>query len=239
MDCLKDRDVIAQLFRMMAEHGWAEQLRELTRLIAAVDSMEQQFQVLQAELREVKKVQEMEVPAAGIGERLRAVRDHILTWAQTTVNDIGRMGISALDNAVSALDVLGRLEAVQDKVCGAMDRVDASIQKIETVGRELRTAGGHLKNAGRAVAGKETRQTGGDPEGHIQSAVLAPIRSVRTMLYNLNGTRCTAEDAVERLNHSAEQNRGKREKVSVRSRLEKKPALPAVNRPQKQYEAAR
>ena len=77
MDCLKDRDVIAQLFRMMAEHGRAEQLRELTRLIAAVDSMEQQFQVLQAELREVKKVQEMEVPAAGIGERLRAVRDYI------------------------------------------------------------------------------------------------------------------------------------------------------------------
>ena len=29
MDCLKDRDVIAQLFRMMAEHGRAEQLREL------------------------------------------------------------------------------------------------------------------------------------------------------------------------------------------------------------------
>ena len=112
---------------------------------------------------------DLEVPAAGIGERLRAVRDHILTWAQTTVNDIGRMGISALDNAVSALDVLGRLEAVQDKVCGAMDRVDASIQKIETVGRELRTAGGHLKNAGRAVAGKETRQTGGDPESHPPS----------------------------------------------------------------------
>ena len=106
MDCLKDQDVIAQLFRMMAEHGREEQTQELTRLIAAVDSMEQQYQALQAELREMKKVREMEVPAAGIGERLRAVRDHILTWAQTTVNDIGRMGISALDNAVSALDVL-------------------------------------------------------------------------------------------------------------------------------------
>ena len=239
MDCLKDRDVIAQLFRMMAEHGRTEQMRELTRLITAVDSMEQQYQAIQAELRELKKVREMEVPAAGIGERLRTVREHILTWAQTTVNDIGRMGISALDNAVSALDVLGRLEAVQDKVCGAMDRVDASIQKIETVGRELRTAGGHLKNAGRAVAGKETRQTDGGPEGRIQGTVLAPMRSVRTMLHHLNGTICTAEDAVERLNRSAEQNRGKREKVSVRSRLEKRPALPAVNRPQKQYEAAR
>ena len=239
MKILSDYEAVMELLSLMEENGRELQAAELSCLISALDSMEQQFQVLQAELREVKKVQEMEVPAAGIGERLRAVRDHILTWAQTTVNDIGRMGISALDNAVSALDVLGRLEAVQDKVCGAMDRVDASIQKIETVGRELRTAGGHLKNAGRAVAGKENRQTGGDPEGHIQSAVLAPIRSVRTMLYNLNGTICTAEDAVERLNHSAEQNRGKREKVSVRSRLEKKPALPAVNRPQKQYEAAR
>ena len=141
MGCLKDQDIIVQLVRMVAEYGREEQKQELTRLIAAVDSMEQQYQAIQAELRELKKVREMELPAAGIGERLRTVRDHILTWAQNTVNDIGRMGISALDNAVSALDVLGRLEAVQDKVCGAMDRVDASIQKIETVGRELRTAG--------------------------------------------------------------------------------------------------
>ena len=65
MDCLKDRDVIAQLFRMMAEHGRTEQMRELTRLITAVDSMEQQYQAIQAELRELKKVREMEVPAAG------------------------------------------------------------------------------------------------------------------------------------------------------------------------------
>ena len=168
------------------------------------------------------------------------VREHIISCAETAVADFKREGVSALDKAVSALNVQYLLETMQEKIAASLDRVAESIHKVEAMGQELRNAGGHLKNAGRAAAGKEARQIDGGQEGKFQAAVLAPLRAVHSMLGGLNRTAYAALGAVDRLSRTAERGRGKREKSSVRQRLEgKPPALPAPVPAKKSHEAER
>ena len=104
------------------------------------------------------------------------------------------------------------------------------------MGRELRSAGAHVKNAGRAAGGKEVQPVDGGEAGRIQSAVLAPLRGVHSVLTQFSRTNGKALTAVERLEDAADRNRGKREKSSVRHRLEKKP--PALPAPAKKFREA-
>ena len=144
------------------------------------------------------------------------------------------------DAAGEAFDKAARAMGIPYPGGVELDRVAESIHKVEAMGQELRNAGGHLKNAGRAAAGKEARQIDGGQEGKFQAAVLAPLRAVHSMLGGLNRTAYAALGAVDRLSRTAERGRGKREKSSVRQRLEgKPPALPAPVPAKKSHEAER
>lgn len=247
LEQLKDHAAVKEMLRLMEENGRQEQAAELARLIAAADSIIQQYDPICAKLDEIRQqladlpkprhpvrdaisqtVQKVEYGATEALTWILTVREHIISCAETAVADFKREGVSALDKAVSALNVQYLLETMQEKIGASLDRVAESIHKVEAMGQELRNAGGHLKNAGRAAAGKEARQIDGGQEGRFQAAVLAPLRAVHSMLGGLDRTAYAALGAVDRLSRAAEQGRGKREKSSVRQRLGKKPpALPA------------
>lgn len=156
--------------------------------------------------------------------QLQTIREKIISCAKDAVSGFKQMGTAALDTAVYALGIKNLLESVQDKICSSMENTSASIQRVEAIGQELRSAGDHLKNAGRAAAGKEIRQTDTAREGRFQAAVLAPMRAANAVYAGMNRTIYGALGAVNRLERAAERSRGKRERPSVRQRLEAKKA---------------
>lgn len=245
MRFLSDEETVTQLLRLMKENGREATGAELSCLIAALDSMEQQYRSVLAELEDVKKQLE-QTQAPSVRDRLlgtlqtaqgkveqalsqlSAVKEKVITWARSTLEDVKRFGINALDGAISALGIHKLLESMRDKVCHAMEGVNAAVERAEAVGQELRSAGGHLKNAGRAAVGKEVRQIDGGQAGRVQAVVLTPLRAAHSSLSGINRTISTAEGAAHRLDRAAEQGRGKRERPSVRRRLaQKKAAIPA------------
>lgn len=167
MKILSDYEAVMELLSLMKENGRELQAVELSCLISALDSMEQQYSSVLAELRDIKRELTPEQPSFDLvqaaqekveqaRDQLAAVKERIIVWAKTAVEDFKRVGVSALDTAISSLGIKNLLETMQDKVCGAMENVDTSIKRVEAMGQELRSAGAHLKNAGRAAAGKKT-----------------------------------------------------------------------------------
>ena len=77
--------------------------------------------------------------------QLAAVKDKIISWTKNTLEDVKRLGITALDTAISTLGVQTMLKSMEDKTFDSMQDIQASIRKVETIGEELRSAGAHLK----------------------------------------------------------------------------------------------
>lgn len=264
MDFLKDHEAVVAMLRLMEENNRQDQAKEFARLIACGDSMEQQYAAVLSELRDVKQqlsempeqhrsvkdaltdmAQTLEDRVGEMREQFQTIRDKIISCAKDAASGFRQMGVSALDKAVYALGIKKLLESVQDKICGSMEKTSASIQRVEAMGQELRSAGNHLKNAARAAVGKEIQQTDTVRKGRFQAAVLAPMRAANVMYAGMNRTIYGALGAVDRLERAAERTRGKRERPSVRQRLEEKKtetlarplALPDPSR--KPHEAAR
>lgn len=235
MKILSDHETVMELLSLMKENGRELQANELSCLISALDSLEQQYSAVLAELKDIKQELTPEQPSFDLvqaaqekveqaRDQLSALKEKIISWAKTTVEDFKRVGVSALDAAISALGVKNLLEAMQDRVFRAMESMETSIKKVEAMGQELRSAGTHLKNAGRAATGKETQEVDGGQSGQVQAVVSAPLRAAHFALSQLEHTIQDAAGAVEQLGHTAEQGRGKREKPSVRRQLEQKKA---------------
>jgi len=248
MKILSDQETVTELLRLMEGNGRDLQAKELVCLISALDSMEQQYSAVLEELRGVKRQLEqvperraeqdrtllvLQAAQEKVGQardQLAAVKEKIISWAKTTVEDFKRLGVSALDTAISALGIKKLLETMQDKVCGAMESMETSVKRVEAMGQELRNAGTHLKNAGRAAAGKEAQETNTARESRFQATVLAPMRALNTMYAGMNRTIYAALGALDRLDHMAAQSLGKRARPSVRRRLEQKKAeAPALS----------
>lgn len=259
---LQTEEPVVVMLDLMERNKQDEQAREMKRLLACLDNMEQQYNAVVREVQDLKRqlaempeqrgqdqntvtklLQTLEDQAGEMRTQLESIREKIISCAKNAVNGFKRMGISALDMAVSMLGIKELLESTQEKIWNAMESTSATIQRVEDIGHELRSVGGHLKNAGRAVTGRETQVVDGGQEGRFQAVVLAPMRTINSMYAGIDRTIYGALGAVDRLEREAERNRGKREKQSVRRRLEKKKAetpdrsLPA--RAKKPYEAVR
>ena len=262
MDSLRDHESVAEMLHLMEQNNRQDQAQEFSHLIACVDSMERQYAAVLSELQKLQQrldempkqrrpmkatltdmVQTLKNQVGEVREQLQTIREKIISCAKNAVSRFKQMGVSALDTAVYALGVKNLLESVQDKINGSMEKTSAAIQRVEAIGQELRNAGNHLKNAGRAAAGKEVRQTNTAREGRFQAAVLAPMRAVKAIYAGMNRTINKALGAVNRLERAVERTRGKRERPSIRQRLEAKKAQ-VLNRPlpnlsRKPHEAAR
>lgn len=216
-----NQEIMEQFLKLLSENGRAGQSDDLSRLLFYMDGMNRQLNAVHQELQAVKMqlAQTQDAPqktvlqgmADGLQskvrqaqEKLDGLREKIMQCAANAVESFKRVGVTALDKAVSAMGIHKTLEAVQQNISGSLDDAKKSIEKIETLGHELRSVGGHLKNAGRAVIGRETQAVDGGQEGHFQSAVLAPMRTVHKMLSSMNNATLAAIGSVERLETAAE-----------------------------------
>lgn len=216
-----NQEIMEQFLKLLSENGRAGQSEDLSRLLFYMDGMSRQLEAVHQELQTVKAqlAQAQDTPhkntlqgMAGTlqskvwqaQEKLDGLREKIMQCAANAVESFKRVGVTALDKAVSAMGIHKTLEAVQQNISSSLDDAKKNIEKVETLGHELRSVGGHLKNAGRAVIGKETQAIDGGQEGRFQAAVLAPMRTVHKMLSSMNNATLAAIGNVERLETAAE-----------------------------------
>lgn len=234
-----NQEIMEQFLKLLSENGRAGQSEDLSRLLFYMDGMSRQLDAVHQELQAVKVqlAQAQDAPQKTVlqnmvdglqnkvrqaQEKLDGLREKIMQCAANAVESFKRVGVTALDKAVSAMGIHKTLEAVQQNISVSLDDSKKSIEKIETLGHELRSVGGHLKNAGRAVIGKETRAVNGGQEGHFQAAVLAPMRTVYKMLSSMNNATLAAIGNVERLETAAENLREAKKPPAQQTETEEK-----------------
>lgn len=253
------QETIEQFLKLLSENGRAGQSEDLSSLLFYMDGMSRQLDAVRQELQTVKAqlsqaqntpqknaLQEMadalQSKVRQAQEKLEGLREKIMQCAANAVEGFKRIGVTALDKAVSAMGVHKVLEAIQQSISGSLSDTQKSIEKVEALGHELRSAGGHLKNAGRAAVGKEMQQVDGGQEGRFQAAVLAPLHTAQKLLSGMNNATLAAIGNVERLEQAAEAMR-ETKKPSIRQALSEKKAeaaaLPAPVQERKAPEAAR
>ena len=239
MEAWKENQDLAALRQLMAEQGRGQQAAELDRLLQQMDTMERQLRAVSRELRMVKEqlassgpprpeqrfmaglVQKLEGRLDSLRERMDALRAHMADWARDTLELFKQAGVSALDKALSALNVKDGLEQIHTGIQGCMEALRAGIHRVEQIGDELRQAGAHLHSAGRAAAGKgPARRLDTTQEGRFQSGLLAPMRAAVRGLSHMNNAALAAIGSVERLEQAAQAAR----ESSIREALAEKKA---------------
>lgn len=243
MEAWKENQDLAALRQLMAEQGREQQAAELDLLLHQMDSMERQLRAVSQELRAVKEqlassgptkpeqrfvsglAQKLENRLDSLRERLDDLRAHMAGWARDTLEQFKQAGVSALDKAMSALNVKGGLEQIHTGIQGCMEALRGGIRRVEQMGDELRQAGAHLHSAGRAAAGKgPARRRDTTQEGRFQSGLLAPMRAAVRGLSRMNNAALAAIGTVERLEQAAQAVR----KPSIREALAEKKAEAAA-----------
>ncbi len=268
---LEENPDIQNLIDLFASNGQTNQALDLSRMAWVLDSLArqrdeavQELQNAKAELQDIKKqltqmtefkaeivdesfnvVEKLENMVERLNDLVNSARDKLLHFAQTMIGNVKDAGISALDKAASTLNLRDTLEDIQETVQASVVAVRNAVERAEKMGEELRNAGDHIKNAGRAVAGKELRQTGSRQEGRFQMVALAPIRAVQKAVSGINNATLAAISAVERLEQTADERRPNhiKQKSSIRQRLaegkaEAAKTAPLPERNKKAVEAA-
>ena len=231
---------VQELLNLLTENGRQGQASDLSALLFYMDGMERQYTAVLRELQEVRgqldKMSARQSPAKtalhkaldtlhqrldALREQMRALREKIGTWAKDTVKNFQSMGVSALDKAVTALHIKPALEAAQKNLQSAMSNTKTAIERGEAVGAELRTAGQHFRAALYATIGKTPPNQLSGEAGRFQEIVLAPVRGMSKTLSGMNNNTLGMIGLVERLEQSAEQERGRRaeKKPSIRAEM--------------------
>lgn len=199
----KGQDYSMMLFQM---DNMAGQLEAALQELQVVKQQLAQVQESPAKKFITRAVNAVENRLHAMQERLSNMKDQIVENAKQAVADFKQKGVAVLDKAVAALGVKKGLESMQQDLRESISDVKKSIEKIETIGHELRSVGGHVKNVGRAVIGKEQQTVDGGREGRFQAAVLAPMRTEKKILNQLNNMALAAISSVERLEQAAGRN---------------------------------
>jgi len=248
MDPLQGSEAIQQFEKLLEENGRQGQAQDLSLLLWYMDGMNRQFDAVYQELQEIKGqlAQAQESPQKKVMGRmvsalenlenkvqqardiLAGLRERIADCARSAVENFKGAGVSALDQAVSAMGVKNALESLQEKIGGMIADTKQNIEKVENIGHELRSVGGHLRNAGRAMTGKETQVVDGGQEGRIQSVILAPMRAAQKLLSSMNNATLAVIGGLEHLEQTAEaaqevrEERKEKRKPSIRQTLAEK-----------------
>lgn len=217
---LKENDDVKQLLSLLSKVE-GHRAKEFSQLIRYVDSMEKQFDRVTAELADVRGqlavMQESPVKkalaaaASGVeatvrdtGKELGKIKERIAALAARAVESVKHTGLSALNKTLSFIGVKDMLNDVRGGLNYSIDDTKGMIAKVEAVGEELRSVGGHVKNAARAATGKERQDVDTTHEGRFQAGLLAPLRSVRDMMENMEKTAGAAVGQLEKLERAAE-----------------------------------
>lgn len=243
-----------ELLKLLNENDRVDQARDLSLLAWYLDGMEHQLDTVLQELQSVKSelaqvteqhspsrsflakmVETLETKVEQAREHLVTFQDKIVECTKEAVDRFKEAGVSALDNAVTAMGVKKGLEHLEEGLKKSLISIEGVIEKAEEMGMELRQAGQHIKNVGRIAADQGTNHSPKIEEGRIQSVILAPMRTAQTVLSDMRNSTLAAIGGVENLELSAEAVREAR----AERQAEKKPSIRQMLTEKKAEAAAR
>lgn len=234
---LKDNDDVKKLLALLSKVE-GDRAKEFSQLIKYVDTMEKRFDLVSAELLQVRgQLADMQqgpvkkaLSAAVTGiesgvqtarGRLAEIKEQIAEGAARAVEHVKHAGLAGLNKAVSFLGIKKTLNLLRDDLNGSISNAKRTIAKVEGIGEELRSAGGHLKQAGRATIGRERQEVDASKEGRFQAGLLAPLRAVRDTMAGIEKTAGAAVGQLEKLEQAAEKKPSVRENLQALKKAEK------------------
>ena len=195
-----------------------------------------------------KTIKTLETKVAEIKEQIADLKSGIIEGCKNAVSAFKENGISALDKLASFFQLKSGLQAVKNNIDKVIDTLDKAVNKIEMFSKEFHEAGRHLKNAARLLIGKEPIDTAKE-SGKLAKAVCTPYNAQKKCLVGINTQINKIIKALNRIEQSAENNRGKQaeangknnrgkqteaKKPTLMQRIEEKKALAKQNEHGKQ-----
>lgn len=164
MKMLRDNTAVQKMRNLLAENGQKKQATEYTALIAALDNMRQQFNVISEKLWDVKR-QLADLPeqrdsaqdavfhavmiAGGNADllhyRLFMLQEQVASLSVSSVLHSKQTGDSALGKMLPDLAIQDILNDIQKDNMATMSAIEDCIFKVEASGQELYDTGKHLK----------------------------------------------------------------------------------------------
>lgn len=230
---LREQPEIRELFEVLEGNGLKKERQEVETLVNYLEGMESQFGQVIEELKEVRgqlaEIQDKGIKATAarlldsaegrvqeIGGQISLARTNLVRSAKNAVQEFKEKGVDALRKAVSAMKIPSALSHLKEGLHSGMEGMNRNAAKIGIVGGELNKAAQHTKNAGRALIGRQIKESAGQKGDKgvldgIQKAFLSFGRSFASM-----------EKATENVQKRMEQFcRGEEKKPSVKAELKR------------------
>lgn len=229
---LNEQPEIRELLQVLKGNGLEKEYQEVEALVSYLDSMENRFEQVMNELKEIKgqlpqiqnngiwdKVSEIvdasEKWTEEIGNKLRETKETIKERAKDTLAAFRTFSIKALQKIITAMRVPEILQGLEKNFHRGMESADRSAEKIFAVRNELHAIGVHTKNLGDIFAGKEKQQNDFvAPDRGILFKIESAYRSISKVF-------STMEQKTAQIRKRLEQflTQGQERKPSVRAEL--------------------
>lgn len=211
---LREQPEIKELFYALEKNGLAKEQQEVETLVDYLEGMENRFGEMIEELREVRgqltQIQDRGVKATAIRVldsaenkvreirgQISLVRQNFARSAKNAVETFKENGVGALRKAVSAMKIPHALESLQKMFHSGVETMNRSAEKTGIVREELHKAAGHMKNVGRALLGRQTRETA---KQDMDKGILAKVQRAYLSCGQLfSSMEKSAENAMRRM----------------------------------------
>lgn len=246
MEMLKNYVQVKVMLRLLEESGQKEPSAEASRLIAAMDNMNQQHDAFMSEIsgaqQQILLASEQHYPlhhfchemtmathqwAGELHFWLAKNREQVILGATTAVARLNRMYIPPWNKAESVSATRGYLETMRERINAEKESIAEYIGKLEAMVQTPPSTDGHLESIMGIAYDLDDVYT-----ERFQDA-LTSLRSAHSTIEHMDQEICAALDAVSHLERL-------RERSSVRQRLETKvPARPSPEPSKRPREAER
>lgn len=255
---LKEQEQLKNLLRLMDEHGFKEEMKQVLQLTDYIDGMERQFGAVLEELGTVKEqlgqmqdkgikktalraVAKIEGKVQEARQQLYAVKARFMAGVSQAVNGFKDKGIFALYQSLDVLGIQKGLIKLQERLHVAVENTDIHFDRLGNIGDELHEAKTHLGNIGRELRGKEMKVPGS------REVEKGTVFQVQKLIFHTAGVLKGMEkrtDAALKKTRQLEEKANAVKKPSVRESLKAIEAREqgkdkAVNVPDKTKESAR
>lgn len=173
---LREYPQIIELLAVLEQSGLTKERDEVSSLVEYIGSMEEKLSQMMGELQEmhgeVKQIQDKGLHARctrlldTAQERVSqtctmvtTVKTNFVRAAGNAVKSFKEKGRSALSQAVRAMKIPVVLSKMKDGFHRAAQTMEDMACDVDTRREQLHEAGVHLQNAGRALSGKEAKET--------------------------------------------------------------------------------
>ena len=246
---------VEELLKILIDINQAQSAQSVALLMNYMNDMEEQFHSVMQELSSVKEQlahmqntpqthpvkdaltklpTKLEEKVTNLKTQFHEIRLDINEKAKQLVENFKEGGITALGNVCEFLGIkecMESLKATFEK--GAAD-MQGSMDKIDAVSAELREVGNHTKNVGKALVGKELKETPQAKQSGFFHNMKKPYQGMKNIYDKGVAGLEKAISKMENLEATAERI-GEKEKPSIMGKLQKlktaqdeNKALPAV-----------